>query len=77
MVKQGRHLLLAGMTPKTMRLFDAVGLSKAFGRDVLFPTQSRWFLAMNSALEEALRRVGPDNDPPLHAYLAARAKRSS
>jgi len=71
----GRHLILAGMTPKTMELFDDIGLVEAFGTDALFPTKSEWFVAMGDAVARARALVGKDHlehDCPIDGYLASR-----
>lgn len=69
---QGRHLLLAGMKPASMALFDDVGLTEAFGSESLFPTQTEWFEAMNEALAHGLRLVGGGcSTCPLAGYLRA------
>jgi SulP family sulfate permease len=73
MEARGRHLILAGMTPRTMMLFDELGVSEAFGPDALFPTRSEWFVAMEAALREARHRVEgvhDDSDCPIDAYFA-------
>ncbi len=76
MASKGRHLILAGMTPGTMALFDELGVSEAFGPDALFPTRSEWFFAMEAALREARRRVDDvhhdDVQCPIDAYFAKR-----
>ncbi|MCB9693109.1 MAG: SulP family inorganic anion transporter [Alphaproteobacteria bacterium] len=58
LAEHGRHLLLAGMKPGTMALFDDVGLTEQFGDHALFPTQTEWFLAMNEALVHGLELGG-------------------
>ncbi|MEZ4320478.1 MAG: SulP family inorganic anion transporter [Myxococcota bacterium] len=68
MRESGRYLILAGMTPLTMRLFDRVGLTEAFGDD-LFPTESKWFLAMNRAMQRGLELAGTCDTCPLVKYL--------
>ncbi len=69
---QGRHLLLAGMTRQTMKMFDDVGLAEAFGPEALFPTETEWFVAMNRALRQAMSLAGPcEPGCPLPDYLDA------
>ncbi len=66
----GRHLLLAGMRPGTMALFEHVKLLDAFGEEDIFPTQTAWFVAMNAALTRGLELAGGACERcPLAAYL--------
>lgn len=70
LVESDRHLLLAGMKPSTMALFDDVGISDAFGPDALFPTQTEWFVAMNAALARGVELAGGACETcPLVSYL--------
>jgi len=80
MVRSGRHLLLVGMTPETMQLFEEVGLMQAFGTRELYPTQTQWFRAMNRALQHGMDLVeaeeGCHEDCPLVRYLEEKRQRS-
>jgi len=58
---EGRHLLLLGMQPGAMRLIVRTGLARDLGPDTLFPSQDRWFKALESAVEHALHLVGPEH----------------
>ncbi|MCB9674415.1 MAG: SulP family inorganic anion transporter [Alphaproteobacteria bacterium] len=64
----GRHLILAGMKPETMHVFEHVGITEAFGDD-LFPTESTWFAAMNRAIKRGLELTGVCEDCPLAHYI--------
>jgi len=81
MVASGRHLLLVGMTPETMELFEEVGLMQAFQPDELYPTQTQWFRAMNRALQHAMDLVDEadacDSCCPLANYLEEKRARGS
>lgn len=75
---EGRHLLLAGMKPETMALFEDVGITEAFGAGALFPTQTEWFHAMDAALAHALHLTdGGCSACPLATYLAKSPPQSS
>lgn len=55
---RGQHLLLVGMTPDMMKILDHSGATEAIGRDHLFPTQTRWFAALEDAKQRAFELVG-------------------
>jgi hypothetical protein len=52
-----------------------MGVVEALGEDQLFPTQARWFGALDEAVAQALGHVGPhehDGPCPLERYLSRR-----
>jgi SulP family sulfate permease len=71
---QGRHLVLVGMRPPIMARMVAFGLPETVGRENLFPTQDKWFVAMDRALARAAELAGHHDQPcPVERYLAERA----
>lgn len=55
---EGRHVILAGMRPRTMALLERTGLSERVGGANLFPTEPQWFSAMEKAMRRALELAG-------------------
>lgn len=54
MRERGQHLLLAGMNAEMMRVLERSGAAAVLGVEQLFPTQSRWFAALEAAKQRAL-----------------------
>ncbi len=53
---EGRHMLLLGMKPSTMRFMQRVGLDAVIGEDRMFPTRpGHWYSALADALDTALQ----------------------
>ena len=72
---RGQEIYLVGMRPRAMARLERMGVVEVFGEDQLFPTQSRWFGALDEAVAQALARVGPhehDGPCPLARYLKRR-----
>jgi hypothetical protein len=64
----GRHLLLVGLGPEAMGVLERSEAALAIGAENLFPTQTRWFAALDAARARALQLVGPGCAPcPLSA----------
>jgi hypothetical protein len=55
-------MLLVGMTPEMMDVLDASGASESIGRDNLYPTRQKWFSALDSARDRAVRLCGEGCD---------------
>jgi SulP family sulfate permease len=76
MKRAGRRLLFVGLKPAEMDLLQRTGLIDTLGRENLFPTQARWFLAMEHAVAYALEIAGPHDDAdgacPLQGWVARR-----
>jgi SulP family sulfate permease len=62
MRKRGQHLLLAGMNADMMRVLERSGAAAEIGAEQLFPTQTRWFAAMEAAKQRAFVLVGDTHD---------------
>lgn len=58
MRERDQHLLLAGMNGDMMRVLERSGAAAEIGAEQLFPTQTRWFAAMEAAKQRALVLVG-------------------
>jgi SulP family sulfate permease len=58
MRERGQHLLLAGMSPDMMRVLERSGAAAELGAEQLFPTQKRWFAALEAAKQRALVLLG-------------------
>lgn len=70
---RGGHLLLVGMRPPILARMEALGLPAVVGRENLFPTEPRWFVAMDRALDRALVLAGPHEEHcPVERYLELR-----
>jgi SulP family sulfate permease len=70
---QGRHLVLVGMRAPVMARMEAFGLPKAVGAENLFPTEERWFVAMDRALTRARELAGEHEvGCPVERYLEGR-----
>jgi SulP family sulfate permease len=68
---EGRHLLLVGMRERPMSFLRAAGVDTALGEGNLFPKQTAWFAAMDSALERAAELIAADGGcDVLNGYLA-------
>lgn len=65
LTQDDRHVILAGMTPATMKLFDDIGITDAFAKADLFPTETAWFVAMNKAIARGLSLVQACETCPL------------
>ncbi|MCA9698726.1 MAG: SulP family inorganic anion transporter, partial [Myxococcales bacterium] len=57
MRERKQRLLLVGMTVPTMELFARSGAVARIGEDALFPTQKRWFAALEAAKQKAFTLV--------------------
>jgi len=55
------HLMLVGMTPDMVEILERSGASARIGEDHLFPTQERWFAALDAAKSRAFEIVGGDH----------------
>ena len=55
---RGGSLLLVGMRPRDMALFERTGLADRLGRENLFPTEPGWFVAMQRAVDRARTLAG-------------------
>ncbi len=73
---QGRHLILVGMRPDAMRILKRTGAAAEIGMDNLFPSQKKWFGALDDALRRALTLTQAEQDSPLRRYIAMREARS-
>ena len=70
----GKTLLILGLRPEAMQLFEKTGIATRIGPANLFPAQSGWFTAMEAALRRALALAGEHGcgtHCPFAAYLAA------
>ncbi len=70
----GKTLLILGMRPATMQLFEKTGIATRIGPANLFPAQSGWFTAMEAALRRALTLAGEHScgtQCPFATYLTA------
>ncbi|MCB9742836.1 MAG: SulP family inorganic anion transporter [Alphaproteobacteria bacterium] len=75
---QGRHLVMVGMRRETMDILERSGTAAIIGEEFLFPTQDRWFRAMQLALDKALELAGEHDDGgpcPYRVYLEERRSR--
>jgi SulP family sulfate permease len=74
MSADGRHLLLVGMRERPMNVLVEAGVEDALGADHLFPTQTRWFAAMDDAIHAALALADPHDCEhcPLETYSESR-----
>ncbi len=52
--ESGRTLLMVGMRPDEMAIIERTGAAERLGAEHLFPTQRRWFRAMEEALDQAM-----------------------
>lgn len=59
----GRHLLLVGMGPEAMQVLERSEAAKSIGAKNLFPTEARWFAALDAARMRALELVGRGCEP--------------
>lgn len=70
---QGRTLILLGLRPSTLALFEQTGIAEQVGRENIFPAQAGWFTAMELALRRALILAGEhgcSKHCPLAEYIA-------
>ena len=70
----GKTLLILGLRPDAMQLFEKTGIATRIGPANLFPAQSGWFTAMEAALRRALALAGEHGcgtHCPFAAYLTA------
>ena len=70
----GKTLLVLGLRPDAMQLFEKTGIATRIGPANLFPAQSGWFTAMEAALRRALALAGGHScgtHCPFAAYLTA------
>ncbi len=70
----GKTLLVLGLRPDAMQLFEKTGIAERIEPANLFPAQSGWFTAMEAALRRALTLAGEHScgtHCPFAAYLAA------
>lgn len=70
---EGRHLLLAGVREDAMKILTQTGMVGQIGVENVFPSQARWFAAMEAAVEHARAIVSLENKCdacPLGHYLA-------
>lgn len=79
LAEQGRHLLLVGMRDRAMELLQRTGVARRIGSESLFPTEPRWFYAMDTAVRRALDIVGHADDKscPLRSYVEQVASASA
>ena len=72
--RAGRTLLILGMRPDTIQLFEKTGIDTRIGQANIFPAQSGWFTAMEAALRRALTLAGEHScgtQCPFAIYLTA------
>jgi SulP family sulfate permease len=55
---EGRQLILVGMREHAMRILEGTGVAASIGEENLFPSEDRWYAALEDALRRALRLVG-------------------
>lgn len=55
---QGRELILVGMRPGAMKILRGTGVASVIGPENLFPSQPRWYAAMEAAMRRGLDVVG-------------------
>ncbi len=70
----GKTLLILGLRPDAMQLFEKTGIVTRIGPANLFPAQSGWFTALEAALRRALILAGAHSCGtrcPFAAYLSA------
>ncbi len=70
----GKTLLILGLRPEAMQLFETTGIAGRIGPANLFPAQSGWFTAMEAALRRALTLAGEHRcgtHCPFATYLSA------
>lgn len=58
MREQGRQLILVGMRDEAMKILDGTGVAREIGPENLFPSQPRWYAAMEDAMRRGLDLVG-------------------
>ena len=61
MRERNQHLLLAGMNADMMRVLERSGAAAVLGEGQLFPTQNKWFAALEAAKQHALVLVGEEH----------------
>lgn len=54
----GKHLILAGIRPRTLALLKATGVVETVGEANVFPTEPGWFVAMERGIARARTLVG-------------------
>lgn len=72
MAERGQTLLLVGMRAPVMAALRRAGAVEILGRDALFPTQKRWFAAMNEAIDSAIERAGGVCEPCMQRRASQR-----
>ena len=77
MAESGRHLILVGIRPSTMKVLRSTGLTKLLGSRHVYPAQPRWFGAMREAVIHAVELTGESHSPdcPLSAIAGALDKK--
>jgi SulP family sulfate permease len=73
--EQGRQLVLVGMRDGAMKLLRGTGVARELGPENLFPSEPRWYAAMEGALRHSLHIVSPHacgDDCAIEAWLAQR-----
>ena len=72
--RAGKTLMVLGMRPDAIQLFETTGITQQIGRQNIFPVQSGWFTAMEAALQRALPLAGEHGcgtQCPFATYLTA------
>jgi SulP family sulfate permease len=59
--EQGRHLLLAGVGPKSRAVLEGFGTLAVVGEENVFAARPSWFQALGAATRRALELTGPDH----------------
>ena len=58
MSEEGRQLILVGMREPAMKILLDTGIADVLGRENLYPSEPRWYAALESALRRSLTLVG-------------------
>jgi len=58
MAEEGRQLILVGMREPAMAILINTGIADVLGRENLYPSEPRWYAALEAALLRALELVG-------------------
>jgi len=75
LAEEGRQLILVGMQEPAMQILTNTGVADELGRENLFPSEPRWYAALEGALHRALDLVGEhpcDGDCAIEGWLERR-----
>ncbi len=73
--EQGRRMVLVGMQPPVMKILRRTGVAESLGEENLFPSEERWFQAMEDAVVHSLDLVGAhhcEGGCPIQGWLKDR-----